>query len=477
VKHSTRLLIRARPTAGIFAVGILLASAGTVRAQVSPAEIINPQLRTRESTYLHHLEAYNKAIQALHFPFPFYLTRYVNLDPQKQPITDTRGLEFVKFHSRTVLKITGVYAAAFNASRMTQNERAAKVFQDVIAPILELLPRQIPAEVACDAVGFEIGYHVQTRTKNYDYEGRENLVVVLDKADAFGYFQTARDSDRQDILNRSEIYLDGKDFGLALGQKDAYSVEALDRSAIHGSNPVNRLPAARPSSESRPPRTVSDVPQNDTLQTDRVLPGLGQDLPPGIRLSNDNVTAAAQSTLPAAGPAPVAAPPAASPAVAAAPASQADADRIQAQYQSQFDALAKNGATQFHLVDYAPPSLVVFHGKVYMQLTMRNPGEFDKDKTSIYKRAAQSFDLFLAPQLKALAGNVPADAAIAGLDITVLNQLAATPKPTSEAVEYICPLVLVRRFADADITNQDLIDQSFVLVNGVRIALDLQKVE
>jgi hypothetical protein len=35
----------------------------------------------------------------------------------------------------------------------------------------------------------------------------------------------------------------------------------------------------------------------------------------------------------------------------------------------------------------------------------------------------------------------------------------------------------LRQFADAEITNQDLINQSAVLVNGIRIALNLQQVE
>jgi hypothetical protein len=462
----------ARRLSRIALAATLLAGVATARAQVSPKEIVNPELKSREATYLPQLEVYNHAIQALQFPFPFYLTRYVNLDPQKQAVTDTRGLEFVKFHDRIVLKITGVYGAAYNSARMTPNQRADNVFQNVVTPILQLLSENIPADVNCDAIGFEISYHVQSRTKNYDYEGRENLVVVLERDDAFGFFASPRESARQEILNRSDIYLNGKELGLALGEKDAISVAALDRTAIHGSNPVNRLPAAKPDSESRSPRTGGSVPPTATPRSDRVVPGPDQDVPPRIHLPNDNVTAPAQSTLPAGSPPPVAPKP-----PLAAPATQVDADRIQAKYQPQLDALAKEGAAQFHLVDYAPPSLVVFHRMVYLQLTMRNPNGFDKDKTSIYKRAAQSFDLFLAPQLKALADKIPADSEIAGLDITVLNELASKPKPASEALEFICPLIPLRRFTDAEITNQELINQSTVLVNGVRIALDLQRVE
>ena len=56
------------------------------------------------------------------------------------------------------------------------------------------------------------------------------------------------------------------------------------------------------------------------------------------------------------------------------------------------------------------------------------------------------------------------------------NSLPA-PKGTSEAIEFICPRAAVQQFVNAEITNQQLLDQSIILVNGVRIALNLQLVE
>ena len=164
------------------------------------------------------------------------------------------------------------------------------------------------------------------------------------------------------------------------------------------------------------------------------------------------------------------------PAPGAAAPTQADTDRLQAEYQVQLDALAKSGAAVFHFVDYAPPSFAVFHNQIVLQITLRNTLHFEKDTTSIYKRAAQTFDLFLAPQAKGMIEKFPAGG-FQGVDISVINNLASKPNPASEAVEFVCPLKALREFADADITNQDLIDQSVVLVNGVRIALHLAQVE
>jgi cobalamin biosynthesis Co2+ chelatase CbiK len=64
-----------------------------------------------------------------------------------------------------------------------------------------------------------------------------------------------------------------------------------------------------------------------------------------------------------------------------------------------------------------------------------------------------------------------------GLDIAAVNDLTATAEHSSEAVEFVSPLRALRKFANADITNQELSIQSVVLVNGVEVNLNLQQVE
>ena len=143
----------------------------------------------------------------------------------------------------------------------------------------------------------------------------------------------------------------------------------------------------------------------------------------------------------------------------------------------QLDAFAKQGAAKFHFVDYAPPTFVVFHDQMALQLTLRNSIQFGPVKGSIYKRAAQSFDLFLAPLLKDLSDRISPDLEFQLYDFSVLNKLSPGPKGTSEAIEFICPRTALKQFVNAEITNQQLLDQGFILVNGVRIALNLQLVE
>src|SRR6266702_4858863 len=186
-----RLLL---PTVGI----AISFSAPRASAQVSPAEVLNPDLKALEETYFPQLKALNQSIAKTKFPFPFYLSRYVGLDPAQQAEADSRGLEFVRFQDRVILKITGNYNAAYDAARLTQNERAANTFRAVVLPILNLAAAALPPDLPCDGIGFEISYHARSRERSYDFEGKENLVLVLDRDDAWALSSATTDSTRQE---------------------------------------------------------------------------------------------------------------------------------------------------------------------------------------------------------------------------------------------------------------------------------------
>ncbi|HYA89220.1 MAG TPA: hypothetical protein VEF54_00200 [archaeon] len=429
----------------------------TAFGQVSPMEIKSPKLKTVEDKYLPQLESLHKAISTASFPFPFLLTRYVTSDPDR-PGFDSRGLEFVNFQGQIVMKTSGIYRAAYDAGRFTQNERAVRTFREVIVPVLRLIVQEFPSDIDCDAIGFEISYHARAPAKSFEYEGKEILVVVLSRADAFGLPNQTDDQGRQAILNRSSIYVNGKDFGLSLAGPKPLDLEALDRSAPDASQGS----AQRAGSGSARPPASNPLPSEANLQ-------------PSTRMEAGGRASSGATTAP-----PSAAPPTVAPSILPvdpkpAPTS-ADAERLQNQFQSQLDALSKEGAAKFHLADSAPPSFSIYHDKLILQLTLRNPQTFEKSSSSIYKRAAQSFDLFLAPELKALMPKIPGEADFDALDFSILNRLGIDRK-SSEAIEFICPLKSVRLFVGDEITGQDLINQSVVLVNGVRIALNLQLVE
>jgi hypothetical protein len=395
--------------------------------QISPNEIADPQLKAAEQAYLPKLIAINREIETTKFPFLFSPNRYLGLEPKDQAASDRRGLEFVSFHGRSVLKLTGNYNAAYNANLLTANQRANKTFDEVIQPILRLLPAHFSSDDTFDAFGFVIAYHVRTNTNAFGYEGKENLVVVMDKIDAFHYIDAKDDADRQRILNRGEVFLNGKPFGLQRGLREPFILETLNRSLLD----------QRPISYAAPATPKPDAPKN----TVRVQP-------------EPKIIPAADT------------------------AAQADAEKLQEKYQSQLDAFAADGTARFHFVQYPPPSVIVFRNQLSLQLTVRNAEKFEKESTSIYKRAAQSFDLFLAPQLKGILEKLPSLPGVKGVSVAILNEVTSkSVSSNSEALEFFFPLAALRQFVDAEITNQELINQSAVLVNGVRIALDLQRVE
>ena len=429
-------------------------SAPSASAQVSPAEILNPDLKALEESYLPQLKALNQSISKTKFPFPFYLSRYVGLDPAQQAESDSRGLEFVRFQDRVILKVTGNYNAAYDAARLTQNERAAGTLRAVVLPILNLAAAALAPDLPCDGIGFEISHHTRTRDRSYDYEGKEILVVVLDRDDAWALSRTSTDPERQEILNRSKVFMSGKDFGLSLAERDPLNVEALPRSV-----------PAKPDATSTARSSVL-VAGSSLLKSNRSLSSVSPVVP---ARAADPASASANAVLPS--------PKAVDPQPANLPPTQADAERLDAKYQAQLGALAKEGATKFHFVDYAPPTFMVFRDQIALQMTLRNSFQFGPVKGSIYKRAAQSFDLFLAPQLKDLSDRISPDIEFQLLDFSVLNKLSAAAKGTSEAIEFICPRTALKQFVNAEITNQQLLDQSVVLVNGMRIALNLQLVE
>ena len=409
----------------------LLGTAPPTSAQVSPQEVANPELKALTSEYFQNLIALNREIGGEKFPFPFRLSRYVGLDPKNQAASDTRGLEFVRFQDRLILKCSGNYNAAFDAKQFTRNQRASQVFSDVVLPILRALPPYLADAQDFDGVGFEISYHVREASGHADFEGKENLVVVLAVSDAMRFSQASGPDEQQNILNGSEVYVSGERYGLALGKADPLPLDELAANSV-----------ARGGAPSKSGRSNE------------------QDLhaSPGARTSSP---AAAAPQLPT---------------LQTPPLTPAEIDQLQAKFESALGDFGKHVDTVMHQASSSPPDLALFRNALYLQLTVRNPEIFEKDKTSLYKRAALSFDTFLAPHLGDLVSGLPAIPNLAGLDITVLVK-ATGAGSASEAVEFACPLPVLRSFSAFEITNQELIDESVVIVNGVRISLHLQQVE
>jgi hypothetical protein len=82
-------------------------------------------------------------------------------------------------------------------------------------------------------------------------------------------------------------------------------------------------------------------------------------------------------------------------------------------------------------------------------------------------------------KIKDVLDGIPSEMPVDYYDFSVVNSLdsGSGGKERSEAIEFLLPKSLAKKFATSDITNQELLDKGQVLVNGVRIALNLQMAE
>lgn len=425
---------------GIFIGGVSLLATASAFCQVSPSEIRNPRAKAAEQEYLPRLESLRQEIGTAQFPYSFRVARYLNAHPGQGAALDSNGIEFVYFHNRVVLKISGLYMAAFDAAQLSQNERVSRTFKDAVGPILRMVSEQIPRDVDCDAIGIEIVFDTRDGDKIYDFEGKEALTIVISRDDAFSYAHATTNAERQEIIDRSDIYVNGKPFGLALEKRDPIDVETLDRSTPQEAAEARPAPRAN---NARMVNVSGAVASGHAVSGDALL----------------RAEAAFRSV-----------------PVSDSSATSGETLRVEAPSQVHSDLLLKEDEARFHLEQGASPSFEIKDDHTLLHLTMRNTMSFERNTSSIYKRAAQSFDLFLAPELRDLLGKLPADGKYDSLEFSVLNRVGGDGGG-AETIDYICPLDSMRSFVENKITSQDFINQSKVLVNGVRIGVDLQMVE
>jgi hypothetical protein len=409
--------------------GILVSAAvAAAYSQVLPSEVTNYRARAAESKYLPQLETLQREISTATFPHPFQLARYLNAKSGRASM-DRDGLEFVSFEHRIVLKVSGIYKVAFDAGLRTENQRVAQTLVGAGVPLLRMAAESVPEGGDYDGIGLEIVYNTHDSNNAYSFEGREVLSVVFSRADAVAFANATADATRQEILNRSDLYVSGKPFGVALGQRD---------------------PMDPGSSEERATRETPDG-------------------------SNSAVLIRASAALRAASKGEAEEEPAKRSLIRSA-APPEEQPVLQAKLEPATDAMVKDVDPELGVEHDMSPLLEKSGDQVLMHLKANNSLAFNGASTSIYKRAAQSFDLFLGPELKELLKMVPVDAKFDAFEFSVINRVAGGAR-SSETIDYICPIQSTRQFVDNKITSQDLINQSTVLVNGMRIGLNLAAVE
>src|SRR6202011_4329123 len=91
----------------------------------------------------------------------------------------------------------------------------------------------VPAGDDYDGIGLEILYDTHDSNSNYSFEGREVLSVVFSRGDALAFVNATTDEARQEILSRTDLFVSGKPFGVALGQRNPIEPGSSEDRAMH----------------------------------------------------------------------------------------------------------------------------------------------------------------------------------------------------------------------------------------------------
>lgn len=119
-----------------------------------------------------------------------------------------------------------------------------------------------------------------------------------------------------------------------------------------------------------------------------------------------------------------------------------------------------------------------FKGHNYVEVKINYLVTYNTLRVSMYDAASMTFDEIVKKLAKKIATDFKKQDEIEGFifNVTYTNKdfLQKYDVPSIVINEFILPKDACRKYADLDITNQDLINQSIVLVDGERVALNLQ---
>jgi hypothetical protein len=150
---------------------------------------------------------------------------------------------------------------------------------------------------------------------------------------------------------------------------------------------------------------------------------------------------------------------------------------VQLSNQPIVDQIVKEMDLQAHFVSYAPPKFVAFRQGIYLEFSLNSDLPVSA-AGSRYKLAAMAFDDHVAHLVRPVLGYFKDTHEFDGVGFSANIHLIGKGAPSSsEAVEFFFPVASLRCYEKYDCTGQQLLDAGTVLINGERVALDLQVAE
>ena len=408
----------------VTALGLLPSALAQV---VTPVELNDPKLQRLQQRHFRTLVDIGGEIQRYKFPYPFYLSRVLDVDLAKMKDMDQRSIRFDSYKGETVLEVTGNYYASYNADTMDTEARLKTTFEQVIVPILKIEVPHFPDDSEFASFAIEISHHVREKIMGVHQEHAENVTVIIPVPSAQKLVDAKNDDQKQSAVLEARIYLNGQPYALWIHEgpppedwQDRYAPPASKKPATEAAAVVASNQPASPSAG--------------------VSPNLLKQAPTPMRILTPEALA-----------------------------------KLQGKYQDTIDRMVKSLDKEAHFVPYAPPSFIGFRQGAYLQLSINTQLDAPAG-ASRYKQAALAFDEHISHLIRPLLEFFPGDVDFDGIDFSSVIHLKSGDAKT-ESVEFFFPVRAMRCFASYDCTGQQLINAGTVLINGERSELDLQVAE
>lgn len=390
---------------------------------VPPVEIKDPALRALQQQYVDDLGRVGEEVLTTQFDYPFYLSRKLDLDQARQQVADQHSIRFDNYKGKTVLAMTGNYYAAYSAQKISSEQRARSTFLSVVVPLLKAAVPRFQSNQHVEGYAIEISHHIMGKVMGVSMEHPENLMVYLPRSGAIKLLSAKDDTAKQAALLQGEVFLNAQPISIWLNDavtppaaSDDAAASALTDPAMNGTDGAQ--PNAAASVAPPKPKEPPPPPPRDT----------SKEALAAVQLSNQPIV----------------------------------------------DQILKEMEPQGHFVAYAPPKFVAFRQGIYLEFSVNS--DFAVSAAgSRYKLAAMAFDDHVAHLVRPLVAYFKDTHEFDGIGFSANIHLIGKGAPSSsEAVEFFFPVTSVRCYEKYDCTGQQLLDAGTVLINGERVALDLQ---
>jgi len=416
----------------MLAVALGLCSLSCAAQVLSLGKIADPVSRRLQKEYFAQLQQLASDAAAHHFPYPFYFSQTLDIDEARQKQLPQGSIRFDVFNGETVLAISGNYYISYSSELLNRNQRARKTYEDVVLPLLKAAVARVDRGVPFDAYAFEVSHHVRSKAMKVNTEGAENLMVLFPRAIATRLVHATDAEAQQSALLESEIYVNGEPLTLWLAGDDAPENVKDHYLARHEHSDAKKTSLA---SEPPEPGTMVNpnlIPESELARTVRERRNAPRDISP------------------------------------------AKLEKLQTAYEGTLQRLVPELKQQAHFVEYAPPAFIAFHNGAYLQLNMNTELE-QPAGSSQYRIAAMAFESHISHVLRPVAKYFHDNPQFDGVDFTTTVHQSA--QPSSMSVEFVVPFSALACYEKYDCTGQELINRGIVLINGERVALDLQRAE